>query len=196
MSHYRGESIRLVILDRDGVININSQAYVKSAAEWHPIAGSLEAVAQLKEAGFLVAIATNQSGIGRGYYTKEDLYQIHQKLTTSLAKHNGSIDHIEFCPHAPEEDCVCRKPKPTMLATIGKKLNVPPSETIFIGDSLKDIEAGRSYGCDTILVRTGYGIQTERQLRELGWQVPILADLQTATQYIIENTIATKEQDG
>lgn len=196
MSHYQGKNIRLVILDRDGVININSQAYIKSATEWHPIPGSLAAIAQLKEAGLLVAIATNQSGIGRGYYTKEDLRQIHHKLATSLAKRNGSIDHIEFCPHAPEEDCECRKPKPAMLATIGKKFHIPPTETIFIGDSLKDIEAGQNYGCDTILVRTGYGMETERQLSKLGWQLPILADLQTATQYILAKKIAPKEQNG
>jgi len=196
MSNYRGKNIRLVILDRDGVININSKFYIKSPAQWHPIPGSLEAIAQLKEASFFVAIATNQSGIGRGYYTKEDLYQIHHKLAISLAQHSSSIDHIEFCPHAPEENCACRKPKPTMLATIGKKLSIPPNETIFIGDSLKDIEAGKSYGCDTVLVRTGYGMETEKELNKLGWQIPILADLQTAAQYIIKKRTATKEQNG
>lgn len=190
------KDIRLVILDRDGVININSKAYVKSLEEWQPITGSLEAIAELKAAGFLIAVATNQSGIGRGYYSKETLQQIHHQLCISLAKHNGSIDQIEFCPHAPEENCACRKPKTAMLVNIGKNLNVPPAETVFIGDSLKDMEAARNYGCNALLVRTGYGMETERQLSELGWQIPILPDLQTAAQYIIDKQMKARQQNG
>ena len=186
MNRNQLNKLRLIILDRDGVINLNSKAYIKSVAEWQPIAGSLAAIAQLKKAGFLMAIATNQSGIGRGYYTRQTLSRIHEKMAASLARLGASIDQIEFCPHAPEENCPCRKPKSAMLETIGRKLAVAPDESLFIGDSLKDLQAARHYGCTGFLVRTGYGVKTARQVKEQQWQLPVFADLKTAAQYIID----------
>lgn len=179
-------NIRLVILDRDGVININSANYIKIPAEWHPIKGSLEAIAQLKAAGFLVAIATNQSGIGKNYYTLADLEKIHTKMLTRLASLNTRIDALEFCPHAPEKNCACRKPQPGMLITIGKKLQVPPHASVYIGDSLKDLQAASNYGCHSYLVKTGHGLRTLKQMQEQRWEVPVFANLQAAARHLIQ----------
>ncbi|GAA0208986.1 D-glycero-beta-D-manno-heptose 1,7-bisphosphate 7-phosphatase [Kangiella japonica] len=150
---------KVIILDRDGVINHDSDAYVKSADEWLPIAGSLAAIAALNSR-FRVAIATNQSGIGRGFYDESVLDDMHQKMAALLDEQGGHIDHIEFCPHHPDDGCDCRKPKPTMLKRIAETFSATTDEVVFIGDSKSDFECAENFGCDFILVLTGKGLKT------------------------------------
>ena len=152
--------MQLVILDRDGVINEDSDTHVKSPAEWHPIPGSLEAIARLSRAGYRVVVATNQSGIGRGLFDVETLNAIHDRMKGHLAELGGSIDAIFFCPHRPEDDCACRKPKPGLLLEIASRLRVPLSGVPAIGDSYRDVESAVAAGARPILVRTGKGRRT------------------------------------
>lgn len=154
----------LVILDRDGVINHDSDDYIKSVDEWQPIEGSIKAIAQLKKAGYKVAIATNQSGIGRGYYSEETMHQMHQKLAQLLAAYDTNIDKIEFCPHLPDDNCHCRKPKPAMLNNIAKHFAADLSQTYFVGDTLSDLSTADHAGCLFALVKTGKG---ERVLKQV-----------------------------
>jgi len=149
-----------IILDRDGVINYDSDVYIKSPEEWHPIPGSLEAIAKLNHAGYRVLIATNQSGIARGYYDLPMLEKIHAKLTAELAKVDGEIEEIFFCPHHPDEKCNCRKPKPGLFHDMKKKYGFNFQETYFIGDSATDMEVAEAVGCKPILVLTSKGQQT------------------------------------
>ncbi|WP_251358624.1 D-glycero-beta-D-manno-heptose 1,7-bisphosphate 7-phosphatase [Kangiella sp. TOML190] len=155
--------IKAVVLDRDGVINHDSDAYIKSPEEWIPIAGSLAAIAKLNQ-GFKVAIATNQSGIGRGFYDELVLAQMHQKMADLLAKHHGHIDQIEFCPHHPDDGCECRKPNTLMLEKIARNFDLDPSEMVFIGDSKSDYESAQAFDCAFVLVLTGKGLQTLEKL--------------------------------
>ncbi|WP_223670993.1 D-glycero-beta-D-manno-heptose 1,7-bisphosphate 7-phosphatase [Kangiella shandongensis] len=150
---------KVVVLDRDGVINHDSDAYIKSPEEWIPIAGSLPAVAALNK-HFKVAIATNQSGIGRGFYDESVLDAMHQKMAKLLDEHDGHIDQVEFCPHHPDDGCDCRKPKPTMLQRIAKKFGAQPEEVVFIGDSSSDYHCAQEFGCDFVLLLTGKGLKT------------------------------------
>jgi D-glycero-D-manno-heptose 1,7-bisphosphate phosphatase len=159
---------KLVILDRDGVINYDSSDYIKSPEEWLEIPGSLKAIALLNKKDFLVAIATNQSGIGRGYYSQETLYAIHKKFFTLLKKVHGKIDKLVFCPHTPKDNCLCRKPKPGMVFEILTYFNINPThETVyFVGDSKIDMETAIASNCKPILVRTGNGNITIKDLPE------------------------------
>jgi D-glycero-D-manno-heptose 1,7-bisphosphate phosphatase len=143
---------KLIILDRDGVINYDSLNYVRSPDEWLPIPGSLDAIARLNEAGFRIAVATNQSGVGRGYYTVETLNAMHQKMQDLLAEKNGHIDAIFYCPHLPSELCECRKPKPGLLKKIGQHFNCTLDGIPFIGDSFTDIEAGLAVNASPIFL--------------------------------------------
>lgn len=154
--------IPLIILDRDGVINYDSPNYIKSRDEWQPIPGSLEAIVKLNKAGFKVAVATNQSGIGRGFYTFSTLLQIHQKMHEALAALGGHIDMISICPHHPDENCTCRKPKPGLIYKIAEHFNLDLSQAkiLAIGDSLCDLKAAKMAGCQPILVLTGNGQST------------------------------------
>jgi D-glycero-D-manno-heptose 1,7-bisphosphate phosphatase len=150
----------IVILDRDGVINADSDNYIKTLDEWIPIDGSIEAIAKLKHAGYTVAIATNQSGIGRGYYSVETLNAMHQKLADLLAPHHAAIDYIAYCPHLPEEGCACRKPKTALFDEIAKALSIDLNGAIVVGDSLRDLQAGVLVACQPVLVLTGKGQAT------------------------------------
>jgi D-glycero-D-manno-heptose 1,7-bisphosphate phosphatase len=166
-----------MILDRDGVINYDSDLYVKSPDEWIPIPGSLDAIARLNAAGFRVVVASNQSGLARGLLTIEDLFRIHEKMYQQLAWVGGTIDAIFFCPHGPDEGCGCRKPRPGMLLDIAQRLQIGLEGVPVVGDSLRDIQAARSVGAQPVLVRTGKG---ERTLRDHGDElkdVPIYDDL-------------------
>lgn len=151
---------QLIILDRDGVINQDSPDYIKSADEWIPIAGSLAAIAQLNQRGYIVCICTNQSGIGRGYFSLNALEQMHAKMTRLLTAENGHIDGLFFCPHAPDEHCDCRKPKPGMYQAAIEQFSVTPEQTLVIGDSLRDIQAAQAIGVHAVLVKTGKGEKT------------------------------------
>ncbi|WP_110669611.1 D-glycero-beta-D-manno-heptose 1,7-bisphosphate 7-phosphatase [Salinicola halophilus] len=170
----------IVILDRDGVINRDSDAYIKSVAEWQPLPGAIEAIARLGRAGFRVAIATNQSGIGRGYYDHATLAAIHRRLTDLVVEAGGLISHVEYCPHHPDEGCVCRKPAPGMLFAIQHTLDlVDLRQSWMVGDSLRDIDAGARAGCHTALVRTGKGASCEATVRSTfpeAWVCDDLAD--------------------
>ena len=182
---------KLIILDRDGVINYESIEYVKSPEEWIPIPGSLEAIAKLNQAGYRVAIATNQSGIGRGLYDIIALNRIHQKMETELAKVKGSISGIFFCPHSPHDLCQCRKPKPGLLEQIANtyKVDFKKTQTFFIGDSLRDLEVADLVGCKPILILTGFGKKTRDELPEKFKDVPIYADLPSAVNALINNHV-------
>ena len=154
----------LVILDRDGVINRDSDAYVKSVEEWIPLAGSIEAIAKLHQAGFTIAVATNQSGLGRGYFDLDDLEAMHSKLNELVNDAGGEIAGIFYCPHTPDDGCNCRKPAPGLFDAVAAELNVDLSNAVVIGDSLRDLEAGITRGCQPILVRTGKGANTAEKL--------------------------------
>ncbi|HEY0722325.1 MAG TPA: D-glycero-beta-D-manno-heptose 1,7-bisphosphate 7-phosphatase [Gammaproteobacteria bacterium] len=152
--------MKLVILDRDGVINHDSDEYIRSVDEFVFIPGSIEAIARLSQAGYRVAVATNQSGISRGYFDLDTLNQMHTKLLRALTAVGGQIEMIAFCPHGPDDNCNCRKPKSGMLLDIGQRMNIPLTNVPIIGDSLRDLESARSVGARPILVRTGKGERT------------------------------------
>ena len=155
--------VKLIILDRDGVINYDSDQYIKSPDEWRPIPGSLEAIARLHHAGFRVVVATNQSGLGRGLFDTTTLISIHEKLHKALTQVGGRIDAVFFCPHAADSDCECRKPKPGMFADIGQRFGVELTGVPCIGDSLRDLQAAEAIGAQPILVLTGKGEKTLRE---------------------------------
>ena len=154
--------MKLVILDRDGVINHDSASYIKSPAEWKPIPGSLDAIARLTQAGYHVVVATNQSGIGRGLFEMAALNAIHDKMHRAVGLAGGRIDAVFFCPHAQDANCSCRKPKPGLLEEIGRRFNVNLKGVPCIGDALRDLEAAVAVGAQPILVLTGKGEKTQR----------------------------------
>ncbi|OUD12503.1 D-glycero-beta-D-manno-heptose 1,7-bisphosphate 7-phosphatase [Thioflexithrix psekupsensis] len=151
---------KLVILDRDGVVNYDSANYIKSAEEWHAIPGSLEAIARLNQAGYRIVIATNQSGLSRGLFTPDDLTEIHLKMHRELAAVGGHIEAIFFCPHADTEQCQCRKPKPGLLHDIANRLGLSLSGVYLVGDALRDLQAAIVAGARPVLVLTGKGRKT------------------------------------
>jgi len=155
--------MKLIILDRDGVINVDSALYIKSPAEWKPIEGSLEAIARLNQAGYRVVVATNQSGIGRGLFDMDTLNAMHEKMHKCLAAVGGRVDAIFYCPHTADEACACRKPKPGMFKRIANVYNLDLTGVPTIGDSLRDLQAGSAAGCTPMLVRTGKGAKTEAE---------------------------------
>lgn len=153
--------MKLIILDRDGVINTDSDAFIKSPAEWMPIAGSLEAIARLNQANYRVVVATNQSGIARGLFTMPILNAIHQKMHAAAQQAGAEIDAVFFCPHAADQNCDCRKPKPGMFREISARYGALLKNIPTVGDSLRDLQAGYMAGCTPYLVRTGKGQKTE-----------------------------------
>lgn len=179
--------IKLVILDRDGVINYESPDYIKSPEEWHPIPGSLEAIAKLNKAQIKVAIATNQSGIGRGLYDVAMLGKIHKKMETLLAVVGGHIDLILFCPHHPDNGCDCRKPRTALIYQIASHFNIDLTKTKvpFIGDSLRDLKAAQISGCKPILVLTGSGEATQKNLPKVLQHISIYPDLSKAVETLL-----------
>ena len=153
--------MKLVILDRDGTINHDSDSYVKSPEEWQPIEGSLEAIARLTQAGFRLVVATNQSGIARGLFDTTTLIAIHDKLQKAAAQAGGRIDAFFFCPHAADSACDCRKPKPGMLIQIARRFNVALADVYMVGDAQRDLEAAAAAGAKPVLVLTGKGRKTK-----------------------------------
>jgi len=179
--------MKLIVLDRDGVINHDSDAYIKSIDEWVPIAGSLEAIARLNHGGYTVVVASNQSGIARGYFDIETLSAMHRKMDNMLAKIGGRVDAVFYCPHGPDDGCSCRKPKPGMLLEIGQRFNVPLNNVIFIGDSIADVKAATSANAQSMLVRTGKGKKAEKILQaECKSAIPVFDDLATAVTDILK----------
>lgn len=157
--------MKLVILDRDGTINHDSEAYIKSPAEFRPIDGSIEAIARLTQAGYRVVVATNQSGIARGLLDTGTLIAIHEMLQRAVGQAGGRIDAFFFCPHAADASCECRKPQPGMLREIGRRFNVALSGVYMVGDAQRDLEAASAAGARPALVLTGKGQITQAQGR-------------------------------
>lgn len=172
---------KLIILDRDGVINQDSELYIKSPEEWIPIPGSLEAIARLNQWGFRVVVCTNQSGIGRGLFDMDTLNAIHDKMIKAVAHAGGAIDAIFFCPHTNADNCACRKPKPGMLKEIAARYNVSLAGVPVVGDSLRDLESAVAVGAQPILVLTGKGRKTEQDAA-LPSHTLVFPDLATAVQ--------------
>lgn len=157
---------KLVILDRDGVINHDSDNYIKSVDEWLPIDGSIEAIARLSQSGYRIAIASNQSGLARGLFQPADLAAIHQRLISLVASAGGKVTGIFYCPHHPDDDCRCRKPKTGLIDDIERVFGISAVGSFFIGDSIKDLQAGSAKRCQPVLVKTGKGQNTLRQLQD------------------------------
>lgn len=152
--------MKLLILDRDGVINEDSDAYIKSLDEWIPIPGSIEAIARLSRAGWTVAVATNQSGLARGYYDEATLEAMHARLRQLVAEQGGQLGLIVHCPHGPDDGCECRKPLPGLLQQIARHYDVALDGVWFVGDSSGDISAAQAMACQPVLVRSGKGERT------------------------------------
>ena len=155
--------MKLVILDRDGVINFDSEHYIKSPAEWKPLPGSLEAIAKLTQAGYKVVVATNQSGIGRGLFDMDTLNAIHNKMHQAVKDLGGRIDAVFYCPHPADSSCNCRKPRPGMFERIGGCFNVDLKGIPAVGDSLRDLVAAAAVGAAPMLVLTGKGEKTQKE---------------------------------
>ncbi len=176
---------KLVILDRDGVINVDSDDFIKSPEEWIPLPGSIEAIARLKQAGWTVAIATNQSGIARGLFDEATLHAMHAKMASLLAKHGASVDYITWCPHGPDAACTCRKPLPGMYQEIAAHFGCTLQGVPVIGDSLRDLQAAIEVGAQPILVRTGKGERTLAQKSGLPEGLDVFDDLHSAVSTLI-----------
>lgn len=178
--------MKLIILDRDGVINEDSDQYIKSADEWKPIPGSLEAIALLSQNDYRVVVATNQSGVGRGLFDMQTLNVMHSKMRRLLAVHGGCIDAVFYCPHPPEAKCLCRKPATGMFEAIAKRFEISLENVPAIGDSARDILAAASVGCSPILVRTGKGEKTFAN-GDLPRGTRVFANLAEAAQALVDD---------
>lgn len=175
--------MKLVILDRDGVINVDSSNFIKNPNEWVPIPGSLEAIAQLNQNGYRVAVATNQSGIARGLFDMATLNAIHEKMHRALAQVGGRIDALFYCPHAADDKCDCRKPNTGMIKEIGRRFSIELNNVYGVGDAFRDLQAFSDAGCKPILVLTGKGEMTLSQ-GNLPPNTQVVADLAEAVQLI------------
>jgi D-glycero-D-manno-heptose 1,7-bisphosphate phosphatase len=167
----------LMILDRDGVINHDSPEFVKNTDEWRPIQGSIEAIADLSKAGYTVAIASNQSGLARGLFSRNALHAMHRKLRRLVAAQGGRVDRIVVCPHGPEGGCSCRKPKPGLLNRLARHYGTSLTGVPVVGDSLRDLQAAAAAGAWPLLVRTGNGEKTASYLPADLQSVAIYDDL-------------------
>ena len=175
----------LIILDRDGVINRDSDAYIKSVNEWQPLPGSIEAIAAMTAAGFTIAVATNQSGLARGLFDQATLDAMHHKMHELVDAAGGRISKIVVCPHGPDDDCDCRKPKPGLLVQLAQHFNTELDGVPVIGDALRDLQAAVAVNARPILVRTGKGGYTEAELPDALADVEIYDDLAGAAQSLI-----------
>jgi D-glycero-D-manno-heptose 1,7-bisphosphate phosphatase len=173
--------MKVVVLDRDGVINQDSDNYIKSADEWLPIDGSIDAIATLSKSGYKVVVATNQSGISRNLFDEDTLAQIHHKLCSMVEESGGLLDGIFYCPHTPDQHCLCRKPGTGLLEQIETAFSCSLAGSYFVGDSYKDVQAALAFGCKPILLRTGKGIATEKRIRQEGLlDIPVYDNLAAA----------------
>lgn len=194
--------MKLIILDRDGVINHDRDDYVKSADECVPIDGSIDAIARLHKAGFTVVVATNQSGLARGKFDLDDLEAMHEKITGLVEEQGAELGAIFYCPHHPDDKCKCRKPMPGMVDAIEAEFNTSAEGFYFVGDSLRDMQAATTKGCKPILVKTGNGEKTITQLADASLQtdaptltpdqVQVFDNLASAADFIIANDSDTQ----
>ena len=178
--------IKLIILDRDGVINHDSDEYIKSEDEWQAIPGSLDAIARLNRAGYRVVIASNQSGLARGKLDVLTLFKIHRKMHNHLEQYGGKIEAVFYCPHGPDDDCSCRKPQPGLLHEISRRIRVPLYRTTFVGDSVTDIQAAQSVKANPALVLTGKGKLT-RDSGKVDKSVPVYENLAAFADQILKS---------
>ena len=166
--------LRLVILGRDGILNVYREDHVKSPDEWEPIPNALEAVARLNHAGWHTVVATNQSGIGRGMIDMASVNTVHQRMMQRLAEAGGRLDAVFFCPHTPEDDCDCRKPRPGLMKQIAQRYGIELRTVPMVADTLRDLQAAHAAGCEPHLVRTGRAAAlTDKQVVEIVQQVPM-----------------------
>jgi D-glycero-D-manno-heptose 1,7-bisphosphate phosphatase len=177
--------IRLVVLDRDGVINHDSDSFIKSADEWLPIDGSAEAIGRLTNAGYTVAVATNQSGIGRQLLSDSDLVEIHNKMCQHIENAGGHIDKIVFCPHLPDAGCDCRKPRPGLLLQLQDYYGIDLHDIPVIGDSERDLRAAQAVGARPVLVLTGNGKKTLASLELSGEAMETFENLASAVDALL-----------
>lgn len=178
--------MQLIILDRDGVINEDSDEFIKSPQEWTPIRGSLEAIARLHRAGWRVVVATNQSGIARKLFDLDTLARIHETMHRRVIETGGLIEAVFFCPHGPDDRCTCRKPLPGMFHDIAERLRIDLQGVPAIGDSLRDIQAAQTAGATPLLVKTGKGFGTVSH-PDFDPSVPVFNDLYSAVQHLLAN---------
>lgn len=174
----------LLLLDRDGVINHDSENYIRSLADWRPIEGSYEAIARASKAGFDVVVVTNQSGLARGYFDSATLEKIHHELRQRVSDLGGRIDAIAYCPHGPDDGCDCRKPAAGMLIEALARFKTSPEDSVLVGDSLRDLQAAERAGVRPVLVRTGNGEKTIEH-GELPAGTTVYADLSAAIDSLI-----------
>ena len=184
--------MKLVILDRDGVINADSPDYIKSPEEWIPLAGSLEAIARLSKAGYTIAILTNQSGLARGYFDHETLMLIHEKLLSAVMHAGGDVDLIRYCPHHPDDDCDCRKPKPGLFLALAKYYDITLEGVFAVGDSIRDLQAAAAAGASPVLVRTGNGHKTLSN-PILDENIPVVDDLSHFADQLVNGELDGKQ---
>jgi D-glycero-D-manno-heptose 1,7-bisphosphate phosphatase len=177
--------MQILVLDRDGVINYDSDYYIKSPEEWIPIPGSIEAIARLTKRGVKIVVVTNQSGVNRGLYSEAMLTKIHEKMLNMIEAAGGKIEKIYYCPHRPEEKCYCRKPNPGMLEEVMRDFNSTKEELVYVGDSEKDYEAAKAAGCNFVLVRTSNGKQTEKALKDKA-KIKVFDNLNQLTEFLFE----------
>lgn len=179
---------QIIVLDRDGVINQDSDEYIKSAEEWQPLPGSLEAIAALKQAGWVVAVATNQSGIRQGLYDHRELSRMHQKMQDLLAPLHARVDWVSFSPYGKNDQAWCRKPGPGMLHAIERRFGVSLTNAPLVGDSWRDIEAGLFLHMNPYLVKTGKGERTlAAHFPDIKANaVPVFADLHSVVQHLLK----------
>lgn len=177
--------MKLILLDRDGVINRDSPNYVKTPEEWIPIEGSLEAIAQLYKAGWHIYVVSNQSVLGRGLLTINTLISIHEKMQQLLSQHGANVDALFFCPHRPEDQCRCRKPRTALLEDIALRLQISLVDVPFVGDTEKDINAAKVVGARPMLVRSGQGNATLER-GDVPSDVPVFDDLLAATRNLLQ----------
>lgn len=177
--------MKLIILDRDGVINHDADDFIKTADEWRPIDGSLEAIARLYHNGYRIVVVSNQSGLARGKFNIEALNAMHQKLHGLLASYGGVIEAIFFCPHGPDDCCECRKPKPGLYLEVAKRLRTKLNNVFAVGDKVSDIQAAAAARARPVLVRTGYGQRAEAS-GEVPAGVPVFDDLSAFVNSILQ----------
>src|SRR5690554_4513045 len=175
--------MKLIILDRDGVFNYDSDNYIKSVDEWIALPGALEAIARLSRAGWVVTVATNQSGLARGYYDVPTLEGMHQVLRDAVQQYGGHLGLITYCPHGPDDGCSCRKPRPGLLQQIAEHYHTSLDGVWFVGDSLRDLQAAVAINAQPVLVGTGKGGQTRTQ--ELPEHTLVFADLAAVADYLL-----------
>lgn len=179
----------LAVLDRDGVINADSEHYIKSPDEWQPLPGSLEAIAALTKAGWTVAVASNQSGVARGLFDARTLARINARMEAAVSAAGGRLDGIFFCPHGPDDGCDCRKPRPGLLWQIAGQFGADLEHVPVIGDSARDLEAAESVGARAILVLTGNGAETLALRQAAGLETEVYADLNAAAHALLGETV-------